>query len=172
METWLPIADYEGYYEISDHAQVRSVDREVSNGRGKYIRHGAMMVPFITDKGYRAYGLSRDGIYTVFLVHRLVYAHFVGDCAGLQVRHKLGDPSKNRPEDLTVGTNADNQQDSVKHGTHHMARKTECKNGHEFDERNTKHYTTPKGGPGRRCRRCAADRQYAKAHGLPSPTPR
>ena len=27
METWKPIKDYEGIYEISSHGQVRSMDR-------------------------------------------------------------------------------------------------------------------------------------------------
>ncbi|ABD58526.1 hypothetical protein PBI_PIPEFISH_29 [Mycobacterium phage Pipefish] len=163
MERWKPIDGWPGY-EISDHGNVRSIDREVSNGRGTHILKGKLLVPFVTKKGYHSVGLRRDGKYTRFLVHRLVYSHFVGDCTGLQVRHWPDrDPSHNTPDNLTVGTNSDNQRDSVAHGTHRSARKTECIRGHAFTPANTLHYVG-KSGPARSCRRCHADRQKARRH--------
>ena len=157
--TWLPIDGFTDY-EMSDHGHVRSLDKCVWNGRGWYVRPGRVLVPFITPKGYHAVGLWRDGKYHRELIHRLVYAAFVGDCAGRQVRHwPDADKSKNTPDNLAVGTNSDNQLDSVAHGTHHHARKEECLNGHPFDEANTRWYRTAKGGMARACRRCRADRE-------------
>lgn len=73
-----------------------------------------------------------------------------------QVRHKNGVPADNRLENLEYGTNAENQADSVAHGTHHMARKTHCKRGHEFTEANTYTYLRRDGSGkmGRSCRVC------------------
>lgn len=153
METWKPVPGYPGY-EISDMGRARSIAKVLSNARGTYTRPSQVLVPFITPKGYVTYSARREGKYTRFLAHRAIYGAFVGSVDGVQVRHRNGVPSDNRIENLTVGSNADNQRDSVEHGTHHMARKTHCKNGHEFTPANTAHYTTPKGGPGRRCRAC------------------
>lgn len=33
-EKWAPIAGYEGHYEVSDHGNVRSLDRVVKTSRG------------------------------------------------------------------------------------------------------------------------------------------
>ena len=48
----------------------------------------------------------------------------------------------------------------VEHGVNDNASKTHCKNGHEFNEENTRMDRTGRGDNVQRtCRRCAADRQ-------------
>lgn len=150
---WRDIPGYEGFYQVSDAGDVRSLDREISNGRGVYVQPGQPIAQHTAAKGYRAVGLNRDGRYRRKLVHRLVMSAFVGEDAR-QVRHRNGNPADNRLPNLRYGTNSENQQDSVDHGTHHMARKTHCLRGHEFDTANTYWYRTPRGGYGRGCRAC------------------
>lgn len=45
-ERWLPIEDYEGIYEISDHGRVRSIDRRRPHHhrRGAHCGHFAVML--------------------------------------------------------------------------------------------------------------------------------
>lgn len=165
MEEWRQVNGFSGY-EVSNLGRVRSVPREISNGRGVYTHPGKVMDPFVNEKGYRLVGLRRNGEYHRFLVHRLVCEQFVTGCKSRQVRHLDGNPANNAATNLAVGTNSDNQRDSVGHGTHHMARKTHCKNGHPFDEANTLHYVQAHGGPGRKCRKCHAERAHRSRHRL------
>jgi len=138
------------------------LDREVWNGRGKYTHRGCILAPVITPKGYHAVNLRRDSVmHAGKLVHRLVCFAFIGNPEGMQVRHLDGNPANNAAVNLALGNNSENQRDSVKHGTHHMARKTHCKHGHPFDEANTIHYIEAHGGNGRACRQCANARQRA-----------
>lgn len=37
-ETWLPVMEYVGLYEVSDHGNVRSVDRVITTSAGVH-RH-------------------------------------------------------------------------------------------------------------------------------------
>lgn len=48
---------------------------------------------------------------------------------------------------------AENPQPSKAH-----ADKTHCPHGHPYDEENTYHYVTSRGGPGRMCRTCSRER--------------
>lgn len=64
---------------------------------------------------------------------------------GAVIRHLNGKANDNRPENLAYGTQAENVQDEVRHGTHVEARKTTCPKGHPYDAMN---------GVGRRCRQC------------------
>ena len=51
-------------------------------------------------------------------VHRLVLEAFVGPCPeGLECRHRNGNPSDNRLENLCWGTHAENVADKQSHGT-------------------------------------------------------
>lgn len=52
-------------------------------------------------------------------VHRLVCLTFIGESNGLVVRHLNGNSKDNRFENLIYGTQSDNEQDSIKHGTHY-----------------------------------------------------
>lgn len=150
-ENWKPIPGFP-LYEASDQGRIRSVDRTVnSNGRGTYLKKGCVLSSF-EQQGYRRVLLHKEGKPTAQLVHRLVYMAFHGPCEGMQVRHWPDrDRSHNTPDNLQIGTNSDNQRDSVAHGTHNMASKTSCKRGHPFDEANT--YWLPSGA-GRMCKAC------------------
>jgi HNH endonuclease len=104
--------------------------------------------------GYARVCLRRDGRNHTVKVHQLVLLTFIGPCpSGKEPRHLNGRPADNRLANLRYGTKSQNTLDKVAHGTHPMARKTQCKRGHQFTPENT--YLRP--GGGRRCRRCQAD---------------
>lgn len=55
------------------------------------------------------------------------------------------------------GTPTENSYDTVRHGNHWGAKKTHCKNGHEFTPENT----SPQTNGGRACRTCNRERSQA-----------
>lgn len=129
-ETWKAVDGYEGTYEVSDLGNVRSVDRTDSLGRSK---KGVTLSLWIDPKG-RAHANLRGKRYTV---SRLVLNAFVGQCPdGLEACHNDGNPANNSLDNLRWGTRSSNTLDSVKHGTHHMARRTHCPKGHPLEEGN------------------------------------
>ena len=78
-EDWLPIQDYEGFYEISSHGRVRSVDRvHTMTGRHPkaYGRRLKGKIKSSNGKPYLAMVLYRDGVGERLLVHRVVAHHF------------------------------------------------------------------------------------------------
>lgn len=118
-ESWKPIAGWEGFYEVSDHGRVRSVDREVRGADGRTQKwRGRILVHNVMPKGYRAVSFSRPGKRGRDYVHRLVMAAFVGPCPpGMEVCHRNGDPGDNRHSNLRYGTFSSNNMDKVGHGT-------------------------------------------------------
>ncbi len=95
-------------------------------------------------------------------VHRVVLAEHLGvDVDSLDtVDHLCRNPSCANPFHLEEVTHAENCQRGTL-GSVSAARaaaQTHCKNGHAFDEANTRYYTTSKGYIGRKCRACEAER--------------
>ena len=142
-EAWLPVPGFEGWYEVSSAGRVRS------------LHTSALRVLSQTQdrSGHMRVTLYRDGkAHPGKLVHQMVAGAFLGPRPdGFVCRHLNGNPTDNRPENLAWGTYSQNELDSVQHGTHGMASRTHCKNGHEFTSDNTR--WTPDGW--RRCRACA-----------------
>lgn len=145
-EKWLDVDGFAGLYQVSESGQVRTLSRGMAV-LAQHPRGGYMRVRF-----------HRAGASSYANVHVLVAAAFIGPCPpGLEVRHKDGNPAHNAAGNLEYGTSSQNTLDSVAHGTHNQARKTECKEGHPFDADNTKLITLPTGSVARRCRKCQAD---------------
>ena len=76
-EQWKPIPGYEGWYEISDLGNIRSLDREIVqlSKSGGLIRRrikGCMVEPTDNGHGYLIVGLRKNQSRKNFYVHRLV----------------------------------------------------------------------------------------------------
>ena len=85
--------------------------------------------------------------------HRISYEHWNGEIIkGLVIDHLCRNTSCVNPHHLEAVTIKEN----TNRGRNHEREKTQCKNGHLFDEINT--YYRPNGG--RNCRVC--DREYKK----------
>ena len=157
-ETWLPVVGWEGFYEVSDMGNVRSVARVIQRSTApQYVRERVLRAPAGTH-GYPRVNLSRNGAPRQFLVHRLVLEAFVGlPPDGLEALHGNGVRSDCRLSNLRWGTSAENKADTIRHGHNYMANKTECKHGHPYDAENT--YPLKDGR--RECRACKNARNRA-----------
>lgn len=139
-ERWKPIPGYRGAYEVSDRGQVRSLDREVTQGGrwGLYRRRfqGGTMKMTLNKKGYLDVSLCVGGVQRTFLVHHLVLDSFIGKRPpGTQCRHLDGNPGNNRLENLCWGSPAQNQADRLRHGTDLRGEKATCAKLTERDVR-------------------------------------
>lgn len=158
-EQWLPVVGYEGLYEVSDHGNVRGLDRKVNCNGGTRIQRGTTIVGEISDKGYRRVLLWRSSQRKKCSVSALVAEAFFGPRPrGMEVCHNNGDSLDNWWGNLRYDTHPANIRDAVQHGTQREARKTQCPQGHDYDEENTLWVKTPS-GRGRHCRRCHRDQQ-------------
>lgn len=120
-ERWLPIKGFEGLYEVSSLARVRSVDRIVQgrNRWGPFDKHlrGKILAQHTDDYGYLVVSLSRDGKARPYRVHRLVGEAFFGPLPpGMDTRHLAGQQA-NAVTDICYGTRAENEQDKIRDGT-------------------------------------------------------
>lgn len=89
--------------------------------------------------------------------HVMSYEAFYGPIGrGMSVLHHCDVPLCYNPLHLYEGTHLQNMADvrARKRGRNANKAKTHCRNGHEFDEKNTHHY---KGH--RRCRACDRERK-------------
>ena len=147
-EIWKPIPGFTDYL-VSDLGNIRSL---------KYSKDRLKKSTLY--RGYPMVGLSMRGERTLKQVHQIVLLTFVGVApVGMEVRHLDGNSTNNRLDNLTYGTHKENVADTLLHGTHAMARKTECIKGHPFDEENTYIYKSKSDGDRRGCKACHRERE-------------
>ena len=78
IEEWKPCKDYEGLYEVSNLGRVRSCDKQVHGGGGKYyFKKGAIKKQNIRKDGYVTVALYKDNKGKHIRVHRLVAHAFI-----------------------------------------------------------------------------------------------
>jgi len=130
---WQPVPDYESY-EAHPDGYIRSIDHEVrSRGGGTRMVRGRVLNPTTRPDGYRQICLSQDGVKRLYLVHCVIARTFLGPRPdGFDVCHGDGNKANNRVENLRYDSKSANNRDQVLHGTHSLARRTHCKNGHEW----------------------------------------
>lgn len=152
---WKPVPGYPGY-EVSDQGQVRSLAPTLGSRR-----HGKVLKHIVQTNGYHYVGLYNGGRQPKLKrVHSLVLEAFIGPRPdGAHACHRDDDRDNNALENLYWGTQSQNELDKVQNGNHPEARKTECVNGHPYDEANT--YVRPD-GKGRGCKQCMYDRNKAR----------
>ena len=123
-EAWLPVpvAGYEGLYEVSDLGRVRSLDRTVADrnqwGSCQRIIHGRVLKPRLNLRQELTVSLSRYGVIRDCRIHRLVLLAFAGPCPpGMEALHGPAGKLDNSLANLRWGTKADNQADRLRDGT-------------------------------------------------------
>lgn len=102
-EVWLPIAGYEGLYEVSNWGAVRSTGR-IFSARGDEIGQGdiRIMRPQFLSGGYPRVHLRKHGTKPKnHNIHQLVAAAFLGSCPiGYLPVHNNGEREDNRVRNL------------------------------------------------------------------------
>lgn len=111
LETWLPVAEFDGAFEVSNLGRVRSISRLIWNGNS-YIRiSGRVLRPSHLADGYPRMALSLNGKKHMRLVHRLVAETFHADKRNAlhrEVDHIDHDRANNRADNLQWVSHAHN----------------------------------------------------------------
>lgn len=114
-ETWLPCVTWEGFYEVSDWARVRGLDR--IDCAGRRLR-GKILTQTMLPNGYVVVSLSNGPRRKKVAVHKLVAAAFLGLCPpGMEVRHGPHGKTDNTPGNLRYGTHMANVEDRARDGS-------------------------------------------------------
>ena len=90
MENWKDIKGYEGFYQVSDCGNVRSLERDVyrQNGTVHHLKE-KILVPNLDRYGYPYVYLYKNGKGKFMLVHRLVALAFIPNHENKpQINHK------------------------------------------------------------------------------------
>ncbi|MGH3971043.1 MAG: NUMOD4 domain-containing protein, partial [Mycobacterium sp.] len=157
IEVWLPVPGHEGY-EVSNLGRVRSLDRVVVHKDGRRQPwKGRVLQPVFDSKGYPQVGLPGR---TSARIHRLVSHAFFGPAPTRQgCLHWDDNPTDSRLCQLRYGTQSDNMRDCTRNGRHHLANKTHCPAGHEYNGTHRDRH----GQVHRQCRICRRDHDRAYA---------
>jgi hypothetical protein len=118
-EEWRAVAGFEGYYEVSNFGEVRSIDRLVPRDgpTGNMTRKGQLRKPHITPKGYLRVQLTKDGEAHNYQVHRLVALAFIPNPDNKpEVNHRNGNKRDNYVGNLEWSTGSENQTHAYQMG--------------------------------------------------------
>lgn len=116
---WASIPGYEGFYEVSNYGDVRSLTRHVPYGRHKgMVYRGRDIKQFISGK-YLSVKLAKAGVTKTRYVHELVMLAFEGERPTLdgrcEIRHLDGNEMNNQLSNLKYGTTKENAADRKLH---------------------------------------------------------
>lgn len=121
-ENWRDVLNFEGFYEVSDLGNVRSVKREVR----RITRWGTVSKSVYTSQfikrnlmtnGYYCVHLYKDGVRSAMSVHRVVIEAFVGPRPHrMEIMHLDDDKSNCALTNLKYGTRQENENHKVLQG--------------------------------------------------------
>ena len=110
-EVWKPVVGYEGYYEVSNLGNVRSLDRANITKKGHIERRKGRVMSKINSHGYLRASLKKDNIPKFILIHRLVAEAFIPNPENKpQVNHKDLNKANNRVDNLEWNTALENNK--------------------------------------------------------------
>jgi hypothetical protein len=115
QEEWRDIIGYEGYYQVSNFGNIKSLERIVKHSIGELATRKPMKKKFKRDRGgYDRVGLYKNGKEISFSVHRIVAQAFIPNFKNKpEVNHINEIKTDNRVENLEWCTRVEN----VNHGT-------------------------------------------------------
>jgi len=138
METWKDMPGFVGSYKVSDHGNVRSVDRRITdkNGSEKYISGKALKITYFSN-GYAKVSVCKNGRKKQLILHRLIATLFIPNPQRLpEVNHKDEDKTNNRANNLEWMTHIQN----INYGTGIKRRSKTIKKNGTFSGKNNPMY--------------------------------
>lgn len=121
MEEWRDIADYEGFYQVSNTGKVRSIEHHDRFGR---LYPQVELMPATGRNGYLMLHLKAGGHRKMVLIHRLVARAFIPNPKDYtDVNHIDGDKTNNDVSNLEWCTHSYNQCHAYATGLNHGSRK-------------------------------------------------
>jgi len=102
LELWRPVVGFEGFYEVSDLGRIKSLPRERSNGKGRWISREKILSHGVNQNGYEHVTLQVKGKSKSLRVHSIVSAAFLGERNGLDIDHIDGNKRNNRADNLQL----------------------------------------------------------------------
>lgn len=114
------IQEYEGLYQVGDNGVIYSLPKTWVTGNGGVRKHnGKIVVPVKGRADYIYAGLSKNGIKTNKLIHRLVAIAFIPNPLNLpEVNHLDGDKENCAVSNLEWSTHRDNVIHAHETGLH------------------------------------------------------
>jgi predicted DNA-binding protein YlxM (UPF0122 family) len=123
-EYWVDISNYEGYYQVSNYGNVKSLDRvitehpsvknEQQTGKTQTLK-GRILKPHTNSSGYYQINLNRKSIRTTFAIHQLVAQSFLDNRSSKPlVNHINGIKTDNNVNNLEWATYSENLEHAYK----------------------------------------------------------
>lgn len=118
-ESWKPVVGYEGFYEVSNLGNIRSIGRMVkSKNNSLKFSEGRDIKKILQGTGYYSVNLSRLGKIKTKLVHSLVLEAFCGPKPiNSHCMHLDGDKTNNVISNLRYGSPSCNAAFMIDDGT-------------------------------------------------------
>lgn len=118
MEIYKDIKGYEGFYQVSNFGNVRSLKRSgYQHGNSKQTFKGRVLKQYLGEKGYYSITLSKDNKQKKIQVHRLVAMTFIDNpYKKPQINHIDGIKTNNKAENLEWCTGSENMKHAFKIG--------------------------------------------------------
>ena len=108
-EIWKPIKNYEGYYELSNYGEIKSLIRAVKYKNSYKVIRGRVMKCGINTNGYRQVNLSKNKIRKTYSIAPLVWNYFDGTSRdGLDLDHIDNNKQNDRIDNLQLLTHKQN----------------------------------------------------------------
>ena len=142
-EIWKEISGFEGFYEVSTHGRVRSIDRTITDSNGKKFNKKGMVLVLTSnkgkddddDKGYLYIYLHKDGKRKRYYVHRLVAETFIPNPENKpEVDHINTNRHDNRACNLRWTTKSENMNNEITKQRSTVTSINNLKKAHEMNK--------------------------------------
>jgi hypothetical protein len=130
-EIWKDVEGFEGYYQVSNLGNVRSLDRFVTNSGFNVLRKGKILKTSLSGhyRNYPSIQLQKDGKRKNYSVHRLVAFAFIANPENKpEVNHINGDTTDNRVVNLEWCTPKENVNHAFNMGLYPERLAEDCPN--------------------------------------------
>lgn len=122
VEIWKDVIGYEGYYQVSNIGNVRSIDRTIIDSNSiKFNYKSKLLKPANNKDGYLQVGLSKNCKTNSYCVHALLAKAFILNPENKPtVNHKDGNKHNNHIDNLEWATKSEQAIHSLKNNLRTM----------------------------------------------------